>query len=72
MFIFASAKSPILGVVNGLGSYIGHGLEYLRRRVTGGGLSTAAIIGSAVAASIMDSTVAASVVIYSRCLIGWH
>jgi len=27
VFIFASAKSLILGVVNGLGSHIGHGLE---------------------------------------------
>jgi len=27
VFIFASMKSPILGVVNGLGSYIGHSLE---------------------------------------------
>ena len=52
----------MLGAVDGLGSHIGHYLEWLSRRVEGGELSTTAIMDSAVAASIIGSTVAASII----------
>ncbi len=81
MFIFASTESLMLGAVDGLGFYIGHHLEWLSRRVKGGGLSAMAIMDSAVAvsimgsivtASIMDSTVAVSAVVSLHYLMGRH